>query len=129
MSTGTYSAQPYTPPYIWTDSTSLSFEADQPANEVKSFHDIFERLLPGQQLSPDPGQFIPTTGANVNGSLVARGLLLSEDENEQRFGGLPIETFRSRMPPELFEVFARFAGLIPSNSNLDVVEVTELPGD
>lgn len=130
MSTGTYFAQAYSQPPIWTDATRLSLQDDQKQSEVRSFDEIFERLLPAQQLVASVARFFPIgSGTAVDSRQGARGLVVSPDENQARFGALPMDAIKARMDPALFEVFSRFAGLIPSHDNLNVVEITELPRD
>jgi hypothetical protein len=61
--------------------------------------------------------------------LVATGVLIPRTEAAERFDSLPIERYRATMSSAAFEVFVRFAGLIPGDKNTDVVAATELDSD
>jgi hypothetical protein len=53
---------------------------------------------------------------------VSEGLLVTEQEYHVRFSGLPLDDYRRRMPPAVFEAYVRFVGLVPGDPRFDVVE-------
>lgn len=58
---------------------------------------------------------------------VAPGVMVWDDEYEERFGWLDLEQYKQRMSPELFKVFVRHMGAIPGHPDLDVCKLCEIP--
>lgn len=78
-------------------------------------------------LGQDGAAHSPDTSISApqGGRLVAPGFLIPEAEYAERFADLPLEQYRIRMRPEVFDVFVRFTGLVAGAPNLDVVSLTE----
>jgi hypothetical protein len=60
---------------------------------------------------------------------VATGVVLPAAAIAARFAGLPLDDYRARMRPEVFDVFVRHLGLIHGDETLDVVRAADLADD
>jgi len=75
-------------------------------------------VLPPEKLSARP--------VREHLTRVSQSLLVGELEFAARFAGLPLDDYRRRMPPAVYEAYIRFVGLVPGDSRLDVVEAADL---
>lgn len=55
---------------------------------------------------------------------VMPGLVMTQREFQIRFGSIPLDDYRERMAPAVFEAYVRFIGLVPGDPRFDVVEAT-----
>lgn len=60
---------------------------------------------------------------------LSQSLAVSDLEFNTRFAGLPLDDYRRRMPPAIFDAYVRFIGLVPGDPRLDVVEAADLAED
>lgn len=133
MSTGTLAAASYVDtelrPIQLDNKDGLAVTlASEPAvrNIWRQTEDLLRGTVTGEaNLTPAFQQRQAAPLRNVY--VVAPGFVITSGDYQRRFEGLPIEEYRDRMPPEVFEAYIRYVGLIDGGPDLDVVEAANVP--
>ena len=60
---------------------------------------------------------------------LARGLVLDHDEYEDRFRGIDLDRYRSRMDATAFATFVRFRGIVKGGHDSDLIKTARLDSE
>jgi hypothetical protein len=90
-----------------------------------------EELLRGRPAAPRFAPSLVRAPLPDNRALhvVAPGVAVSSPEFDERFADLPLDDYRSRMSPAVFEAFVRYVGIVPGSPDFDPVGSAEIPSD
>jgi len=122
-------------PVSVSDTGQVSIEirhgyGDSESSVGRQIDEVLRRSLERSGFHP-PDMPLRGTGAlhekHMGAIVVAPGIVVREDEYEQRYGGIDLERFRKQMQPNLFKAFVRHIGSIPGYPNLDVNELASIP--
>jgi hypothetical protein len=132
MSTGTYTysqvVTPVTGAILFTDAasspgTGMRMQSGDIEDVWLKVGDVLRSApLPSRALSAGVPAAWSRPSEQPQLRRVSGGLVVTQDEYDTRFAGLPLEDYQRRMAPAVFEAYVRFVGLVPGDPRFDVVE-------